>query len=64
MHLYSASDEDRERIVRETAAALRENGGGAVIPVHCTGTEALCSLKEALGEGCVILSAGNVYYGR
>ncbi|MBQ3465498.1 MAG: MBL fold metallo-hydrolase [Firmicutes bacterium] len=57
MHLYSAKKPDRQRVIDEIAA---ENIG-KVIPVHCTGTDALCELKLMLGDKCVILQAGDEY---
>lgn len=58
MHLYSASAEERSRCVRAIAA---EGAGVKIMPVHCTGFEALCLLKRQLGDACIIAGAGDVY---
>ena len=58
-HLYSASKEAREKTVRE----LAEGYDGILIPVHCTGMEAICDFKAAMGDRCVPLSAGDVFHG-
>lgn len=57
MHLYSASDDMRKMVVDKVVA---ENPD-MVMPVHCTGMEAICMLKEKLGDRCVIASAGDHY---
>lgn len=59
MHLYSASDEDRKRVVDQVAA----EGIGKLIPVHCTGLEAICELKGRMGDACVAATAGDVFDG-
>ncbi len=57
MHLYSASAEDRKRVVDEVCAEEME----MVIPVHCTGINAICDLKARLGERCIVATAGDIY---
>lgn len=57
MHLYSASDEDRARVVDEIAAENMDN----VMPVHCTGIKAICDLKTRLGDKCTVATAGDEY---
>ena len=32
-----------------------------VMPVHCTGIEAICMLKSQLGDKCIVATAGNSY---
>ena len=59
MHLYSASEEDRKRVVEQVAA----EGIDKVMPVHCTGIKAICDLKSRMGEACVVATAGDVYDG-
>lgn len=59
MHLYSASDEDRSRVVQEIAAENLD----CVMPVHCTGIKAICDLKTILGDKCVVATAGDVFNG-
>ncbi|MDO4176643.1 MAG: MBL fold metallo-hydrolase [Bacillota bacterium] len=57
MHLYSASDEDRARVVDEIAAENMD----CVMPVHCTGIKAICDLKTRLGDSCIVATAGDEY---
>lgn len=57
MHLYSVSDEVRTEIISEIA----EEKIDCVIPVHCTGIKAICGLKAALGDACIIATAGDSY---
>ncbi|MGN0702437.1 MAG: MBL fold metallo-hydrolase [Lentihominibacter sp.] len=57
MHLYSASEEDRSRVIDEI---LRENID-RVMPVHCTGINAICQLKSAMGDRCTVATAGDVF---
>lgn len=59
MHLYSASDEDRASVMDQVIAEDLD----MVMPVHCTGIRAICDLKTALGEKCVIATAGDVFHG-
>ena len=57
MHLYSAAEEDRSRVIDEI---LRENMD-RVMPVHCTGIDAICQLKSAMGSRCTVATAGDVF---
>lgn len=57
MHLYNAGYEDRTRVTGEIA---RENMD-CVVPVHCTGIEAVCDLKKRLGDRCIVATAGDGY---
>lgn len=57
MHLYAATKKDRQRVIDEIAAEKIDT----VIPVHCTGMDALCELKLMLGDKCRIMSAGDEY---
>ena len=57
MHLYSASDEDRQRVVKEVLDEHIE----MVMPVHCTGIDAICDLRAAMGKSCVVAYAGACY---
>lgn len=60
MHLYSASDEDRKRVVEQIAGEHPD----CVMPVHCTGIKAICDLKARLGDACIVATAGDGYDGR
>ncbi len=57
MHLYSAEGESRSAVVSEIAGEHLD----CVMPVHCTGIEAICDLKAALGETCTAATAGDIY---
>lgn len=57
MHLYSADEETRRRVI---AQVLKEDMD-LVIPVHCSGIEAICDLKRALGDKCVVATVGSGY---
>ena len=57
MHLYSAAEEVRQRVVSQVAAEQME----LVMPVHCTGIDAIGDLKAALGERCIVATAGDRY---
>ncbi|MCQ2544845.1 MAG: MBL fold metallo-hydrolase [Clostridia bacterium] len=57
MHLYSASVEDRKRVVDEIAGENMDT----VMPVHCTGIKAICDLKSKLGDKCFVATAGDEY---
>lgn len=59
MHLYSATDEDRQYVVEQMAS----EGLDKVMPVHCTGIRAICDLKTKLGDACVVAVAGDVFNG-
>lgn len=57
MHLYSASEQIRKQVVDK----VLEEHPDIVMPVHCTGIDAICMLKTALGDKCVVATAGNRY---
>lgn len=57
MHLYSADEEMRKKVVDQIIAEDID----VVMPVHCTGINAICDLKMALGDKCIVASAGTKY---
>ncbi|MCQ4637760.1 MBL fold metallo-hydrolase [Anaerovorax odorimutans] len=57
MHLYSAGKDMRRKVVEQV---LKEEMD-LVMPVHCTGIDAICDLKAALGDKCVVATAGSSY---
>ena len=57
MHLYVATAEDRARVVEE----LKTCAVDRLYPVHCTGMDAICDLRIAFGDRCVIAEAGGTY---
>ena len=57
MHLYHAKAEQREEVID----AFRKAEVEKIMPVHCTGIDAICQMKQAFGDRCVIGMAGEVY---
>lgn len=57
LHLYHADGETIDALL----ARLREAGIAAVLPVHCTGLEAICKIHCALGASAPIATAGRTY---
>lgn len=57
MHLYSAEAEMRRKVVEQVVSEEMD----LVMPVHCTGIEAICDLKAALGDRCIAAVAGSGY---
>lgn len=57
MHLYSASEDVRKKVVGQVLAEDMD----LVMPVHCTGIDAICDLKQALGGKCIVATAGSSY---
>lgn len=57
MHLYSADEEMRNKVVGQ----ILEEEIDTVMPVHCTGINAICDLKTALGDNCVVATTGTKY---
>lgn len=57
MHLYSADKEMRSKVISQVLSEEMD----LVIPVHCTGLEAICELKTALGDKCFAATAGSSY---
>ena len=56
MHLGSAGPER----IAATISRLRDLSIKRVIPMHCTGLQAICEIKRALGEKCLPLCTGDV----
>lgn len=57
MHLFSASQAMRAAVVEKV---VKEHPD-LVMPVHCTGIDAICMLKAELGHKCVVATAGASY---
>ncbi len=57
MHMYSATEEDRARVIAEVV----KEDIDILVPVHCTGIEAIITLKGILKDRCVVASAGETY---
>ena len=60
LHLYSASEKSRRQVVDR----MLETDAGRIYPVHCTGIEAICMLKDLLGDRCIVATAGDTCDGR
>ncbi len=59
MHLYGADKETAEAVIRR----LMEEDVDRIMPVHCTGMNAICRLKEEFGDRCIIAQAGDRFDG-
>ena len=59
MHLYGADEPTRERVVK----SIISEDVDRLMPVHCTGMDAICMIKNAMGEKCVIAQAGDSFDG-
>lgn len=57
MHLMWADEAMRKKVVDEILAEEMD----IVMPVHCTGINAICDLKAAMGEKCVVPATGAKY---
>lgn len=57
MHLYNATSERRNKVIDEVMRLDVKT----VMPVHCTGIDAICDLKMKMGERCIVATAGEVY---
>lgn len=55
MHLDGAE----EYVIQDTIQKLKELDIQTVIPLHCTGIDAICQIKRAWGLNCHTLSAGD-----
>lgn len=56
MHLKGCKKERLEATIQE----LQELEAEVVVPMHCTGMIAIASIKERLGEKCILAEAGKV----
>lgn len=57
MHLFGADGQMRQKVVERIVSEKLD----MVMPVHCTGIEAICMLKNALGNRCIVATAGDTY---
>lgn len=57
MHLYSADEAMRKKVIDQIIA----EDVGIVMPVHCTGINAICDMKNIMGDKCIVASAGTKY---
>lgn len=55
MHMFCCSSFERNRIIGKMADLQME----AIIPMHCTGMEAICEMKSHFGDRCLLLNAGD-----
>ena len=54
MHLMGAGRQMREKVIEGLAAEQPQ----LVAPIHCTGLEAICMMKERFGDRCILTGAG------
>lgn len=57
MHMYGAGRKARRDIITQ----LQKERIERIMPVHCTGIQAICELKQAFEDRCVIGMAGETY---
>jgi 7,8-dihydropterin-6-yl-methyl-4-(beta-D-ribofuranosyl)aminobenzene 5'-phosphate synthase len=57
MHLYQSSAATRREILTQIAAEKVDY----ILPVHCTGIQAICDLKLSMGEHCIPAGAGDQF---
>lgn len=57
MHLYNADKETREKTLSQVCAQKIDR----VIPVHCTGIQAICDLKVLMGDHCIPAGVGDSF---
>lgn len=57
MHLYGADENMRKKVLDQIMA----EDIGLVMPVHCTGINAICDLKTALQDRCIAAVTGTKY---
>ena len=57
MHLIAATPAMCRQIIDRLAAEEPE----VVMPIHCTGLRAICQIKAALGDRCVLNGTGGEY---
>ncbi len=55
MHLFLCNSSERKRIIQKISESELE----AVVPLHCTGLDAIYEMKECMGDRCIILSGGD-----
>lgn len=57
MHLYNSSKEVRKSVLGQVIA----EGMDVIIPVHCTGINAICELKIMMGDKCIVAGVGDSF---
>ena len=60
MHLYGADAEYRQKTISE----IFECDVDMYVPLHCTGIDAICEIKAAKGNDCILLNTGDSYVWR
>lgn len=64
MHLYSTDEERRNHVIHQVVdQILIEQRIKKIMPVHCTGEEAIKTLEQALGSHCIAAKAGDEFNG-
>jgi len=57
MHLYHASASERQHVLEK----MEQEGIDVILPVHCTGLEAICEFHHRWGDRSPIATVGKVY---
>ena len=55
MHLYHSDEEERSAVLKQVAEEEVEY----VLPVHCTGIQAICEFKQVFKDRCIPAGAGD-----
>ena len=58
MHLYHASAQERNKVLER----LEKEGIETILPVHCTGLDAICQFHSRLGDRCPVATVGKKYH--
>lgn len=56
MHLYNTGKERRSQMLEQIVAEEI----GFILPVHCTGINAICDLRQLIGDRCIPVGTGDV----
>lgn len=57
MHLYGADT----KTIRQTLDEILKLNIKTHVPLHCTGIEAICELKNRITDNCIILNTGGLF---
>lgn len=55
MHLYETEAAIRNKLIEEVLSYELD----LIIPIHCTGMDAICRIKSQMGDRCIIAGAGD-----
>lgn len=57
LHLYNCGKGEREDVIKQLTAEDVEK----IIPLHCTGIEGVCDVRNRFGDKCIIATAGDSF---